>query len=100
MAARRKASNVAAPKPDVEEIEQSEDSPETGEPEVEETPEPETGEPEVEVSSEVVLLPFAYVVAKNGEVVQLVKGDIIDADRFKDSSLEHLRGIGFIGNSK
>jgi len=51
-------------------------------------------------ATEVVAAPFAYVVAKNGEVVQLVKGDIIDADRYKDSSLEHLRSIGFIGNNK
>ena len=51
-------------------------------------------------AAEAVQVPFAYAVAKNGEVVQLVKGDIIDADRFKGDSLEHLRGIGFIGNIK
>lgn len=50
--------------------------------------------------SESVLVPFAYAQAKSGEVVQLVKGDVIDSDRFKDSSLEHLRSIGFIGSSK
>lgn len=51
-------------------------------------------------AAESVLVPFAYAHAKNGEVVQLAKGDIIVADRFKDSSLEHLRSIGFIGNEK
>lgn len=51
-------------------------------------------------ATEVVQVPFAYAVAKNGEVVQLVKGDVIDADRFKGDSLEHLRDIGFIGNNK
>jgi len=51
-------------------------------------------------ATEVFSVPFAYAVAKNGEVVQLVKGDVIDADRFKGDSLEHLRSIGFISNSK
>lgn len=47
---------------------------------------------------EVVLVPFAYATAKDGEVVQLRQGDVITTDRFKGDSLEHLRGIGFIGN--
>lgn len=46
---------------------------------------------------EVVLVPFAYANAKNGEVVQLVKGDTITGGRFKEDSLDHLRSIGFIG---
>jgi len=50
-------------------------------------------------SVEVVTVPFAYATAKSGEVVQLVKGDVI-TDRFKEDSLEHLRSIGFIGNDK
>lgn len=49
---------------------------------------------------EVVLSQFAYATAKSGEVVQLVKGDAIDADRYDKDSLEHLRSIGFIGEEK
>lgn len=49
---------------------------------------------------EVVQVPFAYAQAKSGQVVQLVKGDIIDADRYEKDSLEHLRSIGFIGSEK
>ena len=50
-----------------------------------------------EAAVEVVLTPFAYAKAKDGQVVQLVKGDTIDADRYEKDSLEHLRGIGFVG---
>lgn len=49
---------------------------------------------------EVVVVPFAYPRAKDGQVVQLVKGDTIDADRYEKDSLEHLRSIGFIGTEK
>ena len=57
-------------------------------------------EPRVEPvkSAEVVLSQFAYAAAKDGEVVQLVKGNVINADRFKRESLEHLRSLGFIGS--
>jgi hypothetical protein len=54
--------------------------------------------PESEKSSEVVLAQFAYATAKDGEVVQLVKGNHVDADRFTAKSLEHLRDLGFIGS--
>jgi len=47
-------------------------------------------------ATEVVLVPFAYATAKSGEVVQLVKGDVI-TDRYTKESLDHLRDIGFIG---
>lgn len=50
-----------------------------------------------EPALEVVLVPFAYATARNGEVVQLVKGDVVISDRFTQGSLDHLRGIGFIG---
>ena len=53
-----------------------------------------------EKAAEVVLSPFAYAKAKSGQVVQLVKGDTIDADRYEKDSLEHLRSIGFIGSEK
>lgn len=46
---------------------------------------------------EVVTVPFAYATAKNGEVVQLVKGDVI-TDRFEKDSIDHLRSIGFVGD--
>lgn len=49
-------------------------------------------------SAEVVLSQFAYATAKDGEVVQLVKGNEVAADRFTDESLEHLRSLGFIGS--
>lgn len=49
---------------------------------------------------EVVLNSFAYAKAKSGEVVALVKGDVVDADRFEKDSLEHLRSIGFVGSEK
>lgn len=52
-----------------------------------------------EPAGEAVLVPFAYPTAKNGEVVQLVKGDTIDTGRFTRESLEHLRSLGFIGES-
>jgi hypothetical protein len=55
------------------------------------------GEGDSDGSPEVVLVAFAYASAKNGEVVQLLKGDIIDANRYTEKSLEHLRSIGFIG---
>lgn len=51
-------------------------------------------------ASERVLSTFAYATTKSGEVVQLVKGDVIDPDRFDDDSIEHLRSIGFIGKSE
>ena len=53
-----------------------------------------------EAQAEVVLVPFAYATAKSGEVVQLRRGDIIADGRFTDASLDHLRGIEFIGKSK
>lgn len=56
-------------------------------------------QPDVEPDVEVVLVPFAYANAKNGEVVQLVKGDTITGGRFKEDSIDHLRSIGFIGKS-
>lgn len=51
-----------------------------------------------EPKAETVLVPFAYATAKNGEVVQLVKGDVVVADRFTAASIEHLRSISFIGS--
>jgi hypothetical protein len=51
-------------------------------------------------AAEVVLVPFAYAKATSGEVVQLRKGDVIVSGRFAEESLDHLRGIGFIGKSK
>ena len=48
-------------------------------------------------SGEVVLVPFAYATAKDGEVVQLRKGDTVDAGKFTKESLDHLRSIDFIG---
>ena len=53
-----------------------------------------------ESQAEVVLVPFAYAQAKSGEVVQLRRGDVIESGRFDEGSLEHLRGIEFIGTSK
>lgn len=53
-----------------------------------------------ECQAEVVLVPFAYATAKSGEVVQLRRGDVIEDGRFAEESLEHLRGIEFIGKSK
>ena len=53
-----------------------------------------------ECQAEVVLVPFAYAAAKSGEVVALRKGDIVDEARFTEASLDHLRGIEFIGKSK
>lgn len=56
------------------------------------------------VKVERVTVPFAYAKAKNGEVVQLAKGDIV-ADRFVEgkegepNTLAHLRAIGFIGKN-
>ncbi|MFN2344764.1 MAG: hypothetical protein ABR616_03500 [Dermatophilaceae bacterium] len=52
-----------------------------------------------EKPAEVVLVPFAYATAKDGEVVQLVKGNAVDAERYVRSSLEHLRALGFIGTN-
>lgn len=49
-------------------------------------------------AADVVLVPFAYATAKSGEVVQLSKGDTIDADRYTKESLAHLGSIGFIGS--
>lgn len=57
-------------------------------------------EPSEPESAERVLVAFAYATAKNGEVVQLVKGDVIDGARFKGDSLVHLRSIGFIGSGE
>jgi hypothetical protein len=42
---------------------------------------------------------FAYATAKGGEVVQLVRGDII-TDRFTQQSIDHLRSIGFVAESE
>lgn len=55
---------------------------------------PETGPP-----ADVVLVPFAYAAARDGEVVQLVKGDAVNPDRFEAKSIEHLRSIGFVGSA-
>lgn len=44
----------------------------------------------------VVIAPFAYAVAKDGEVVQLRKGDVV-TDRFTRDSIDHLRSVGLIG---
>jgi hypothetical protein len=55
-------------------------------------------------SVEVVVAPFAYALAKNGEVVMLGKGDLV-TDRFVEgkegeaNTLAHLRAIGFIGKN-
>ncbi|MEO6158698.1 MAG: hypothetical protein ABIQ39_13850 [Ilumatobacteraceae bacterium] len=46
---------------------------------------------------DVVLVSFAYAEAKDGEVVQLVKGDVVDIARFRADSVDHLRSIGFVG---
>lgn len=46
---------------------------------------------------DVVLVPFAYAAAKDGEVVQLVKGNTVNTDRFRPESIEHLRSMGFVG---
>lgn len=54
--------------------------------------------PETEKPADVVLVQFAYAAAKDGEVVQLVKGDQI-TDRFEPKSIEHLRSIGFVGSA-
>jgi hypothetical protein len=51
-----------------------------------------------EKQADVVLVPFAYATAKGGEVVQLVKGDVVNPDRFEAKSIEHLRSIGFVGS--
>lgn len=64
---------------------------------------PQESPPEAE-NPEVVVAPFAYARAKNGEVVMLVKGDIV-SDRFVEgkegepNTLAHLRAIGFIGKN-
>jgi hypothetical protein len=58
-------------------------------------PEP---KPKQEKPAEVVLAQFAYATAKDGEVVQLVKGNAVDSDRYTEKSLGHLRSLGFIGS--
>lgn len=60
---------------------------------------PSVGKPAAK-RAEVVLVPFAYATAKNGEVVRLVRHDVVIADRFTDESLGHLRSIGFVGAPK
>lgn len=56
-----------------------------------------------DVKVETVLVPFAFALAKNGEVIMLGKGDIV-ADRFVEgkegeaNTLAHLRALGFIGS--
>lgn len=45
---------------------------------------------------ETVQVPFAYASRPNGEVVQLVKGDVVDDSSFTKASVAHLRDIGFI----
>lgn len=47
----------------------------------------------------VVQTPFAYAVRVNGEVVQLVKGDVV-GDGFKPESIDHLRSIGFVAEAE
>ena len=44
-----------------------------------------------------VVAPFAYATAKDGEVVQLVKGDVVDEGRFTKESVAHLESIGLVG---
>ena len=56
-------------------------------------------QPETEKPTDVVLVQFAYAAAKDGEVVQLVKGDAVNPDRFEAKSIEHLRSIGFVGSA-
>jgi hypothetical protein len=46
----------------------------------------------------VVSVPFAYATAKSGEVVQHVRGDVLDPAQYDEKSLEHLRSIGFLGD--
>lgn len=49
-----------------------------------------------EPTTYVVAVVFAYANARNGEVVQLRKGDVVDPERFTPESIEHLLSIGFI----
>ena len=44
----------------------------------------------------VVLVPFAYATRNDGEIRQLVKGDVV-GDGYTKESLAHLESIGFIG---
>ncbi len=53
-----------------------------------------------ESAPEVVLTQFAYATGKSGEVVQLVKGDVVDSELFTPESLDHLPSIGFVGTSE
>ena len=52
---------------------------------------------EAEQSNLTVLVPFAYAAALNGQVVQLVKGDVVDPKKYTKESMEHLQSIGFVG---
>lgn len=47
-----------------------------------------------------VVVPFAYATTTSGEVKQLVKGDLVDPALFKKESVDHLKSIGFIGQSE
>lgn len=53
--------------------------------------------PKAEPKPDVVLVQFAYAAARDGEVVQLVKGNTVNTDRFRPESIEHLRSMGFVG---
>lgn len=60
--------------------------------------------PEAEDSGEEVLVPFAFALAKSGEVVMLAKGPF-DKSRFvvgkegEANTIAHLRSIGFVGTA-
>ncbi|PFG17194.1 hypothetical protein ATK74_1757 [Propionicimonas paludicola] len=44
-----------------------------------------------------VLSVFAHATLKTGEVKMLSKGDVVEADKYDEKSMAHLRAIGFIG---
>lgn len=44
----------------------------------------------------VVCVPFAYATTTTGEVRQLLKGDVVDPDKYDSASVDHLRSIGFL----
>ena len=48
----------------------------------------------------VVSSEFAYASAKTGEVVQLRKGDVVDPEKYRPESIEHLVSIGFLSESE
>ncbi len=43
---------------------------------------------------------FAYVTGKSGEVVRLVKGEVVVTDDVTPESLDHLVEGGFVGSSE